>query len=343
VQGSACHRLCVVRWKFRYRSLAKTSTHPIESCGARDGGVLLGVSIEAGKQLECSSLHDVSYEPGCDTPCVYVQTRSYSDSNAEELNPTATETQGYPSKGAEDKETSRMFKLECHQKELDQCSIDMKRLISRNTFNTKTRSYKGFSEQYVLEVLEHYPSHQDKKSIEETIQPQDHLGIYGPEALTYIVPQGLTCKSHKNFHSSQDARLQDAPEAMGKFSSHIQVQVQMTRPKEANGNSQDSGYSTAPEAMIKFGQMSPPSQSLAISLFTQDARTQYAPEDLDFFSSCDQVQEQMTCPKESKGNSQDSSYSTTPEAMFKFGQTIPPSPALAISLITHNARTQDAC
>jgi hypothetical protein len=26
VQGSACHRLCVVRWKVRYRSLAKKTT-----------------------------------------------------------------------------------------------------------------------------------------------------------------------------------------------------------------------------------------------------------------------------------------------------------------------------
>jgi hypothetical protein len=126
-------------------------------------GILLGVSIEAGKQAECSSPHDVSYEPGCDAPCVYVRTKSYSDTNAEELDPTATETQGDPSKGAEYKETARTFNLECHQKELDQCSIDIKRLIARNTFKTKTGSYEGFSEQYVLEVLEQSPSHQDKK------------------------------------------------------------------------------------------------------------------------------------------------------------------------------------
>jgi hypothetical protein len=115
----------------------------------------------------------------------------------------------------------------------------------------------------------------------------------------------------------------------------------MTRSKEAKGNSQDSGYSTAPEAMIKFGQMSPPSQFLVISLFTQYARTQDAPEALEFVSY-DQFQEQMTCPKEAKGNSQDSRYSTMPEAMVKFGQTIPPYPALSISLITHDAITQDA-
>jgi hypothetical protein len=82
------------------------------------------------------------------------------------LAPTATETQGDPSKGAEYEETARMFKLECHQKELYQCSIDMKRLIARNTFKTKTGSYEGFPEQYVQEVLEKFTSHQDKKPME---------------------------------------------------------------------------------------------------------------------------------------------------------------------------------
>jgi hypothetical protein len=70
---------------------------------------------------------------------------------------------------------------------------------------------------------------------------------------------------------------------MGKFSSHEQVQVHMTCPKEAKENSQESGYSTTPEAMVKFGKMSPPYQCLAISLFNQDTRTQDAPEALDFF------------------------------------------------------------
>jgi hypothetical protein len=68
--------------------------HPtINSRGGREGWVSLGVSIVAGNQLECSSPHDVSYETGCDTPCVYARTKSYSDTNAEELAPTATETQ----------------------------------------------------------------------------------------------------------------------------------------------------------------------------------------------------------------------------------------------------------
>jgi hypothetical protein len=178
--------------------------------------------------------------------------------------------------------------------------------------------------------------------MEVTRQPQYHLFITGPEALANTGSQGLPCQSHKTFHSSQDTMLQDAPEAMGNFYSHEQVQVQITFPKEANGNSQDSGYSTALEDMVKFGKMSPPSHSLAISLFTQDARTQDAPEAIEKNSSHEQVQEQMTCRKEAKGNSQDSSYSTMPEAMVKFGQTIPPSPSLAISLITQDFKTRDA-
>jgi hypothetical protein len=54
------------------------------------------------------------------------------------------------------------------------------------------------------------------------------------------------------------------------------MQEQMTCPNESNGSSQDPGYNTAPEAMVPFGQMSPPSQSLAISIFSQDARKQDA-------------------------------------------------------------------
>jgi hypothetical protein len=116
--------------------------HPtINSRGAQEGWVSLGVSIEADNQLKCSSPRDVRYEPVYDAPCVYVQTKSYSDTNAEELAPTTTETQGDPSKGAEDEETARTFKLECHKKELDQCSRDMKQSIARDTFKTKTGSY----------------------------------------------------------------------------------------------------------------------------------------------------------------------------------------------------------
>jgi hypothetical protein len=116
----------------------------------------------------------------------------------------------------------------------------------------------------------------------------------------------------------------------------------MTFPKEAKGNSQYSGYSTAPEAMVKFGQMSPPSQALAISLITQDVRTQDAPEAMVKFSSHEQVQEQMNLPKEAHGISQESRYNTAPEAMFDYGQTSPPSQALATSPFTQGARNHDA-
>jgi hypothetical protein len=96
--------------------------HPtINYHGGWEGCVSPGVSIEAGNQLECSSLCDFSNEPDCDAPCIYARTKSYSDTSAEELAPTATETQGDPSKGVEDEENSRNFKLKCHKMELDQC------------------------------------------------------------------------------------------------------------------------------------------------------------------------------------------------------------------------------
>jgi hypothetical protein len=50
----------------------KKHPHPtINSRGGWEGWVSLGVSIEASKQLECSGLHAISYEPGCDAPSVY--------------------------------------------------------------------------------------------------------------------------------------------------------------------------------------------------------------------------------------------------------------------------------
>jgi hypothetical protein len=136
--------------------------HPtINSHGGREGLVSLVVSVEAGNKLECSSTHDVSYELGYNAQCVYAQKKSYSDTNAEELAPTATETQGDPSKGAEDEETERTFKLKCHKKELDQYSICMKRLIARDTFKANTGRYEGFSEHYVPEFPEQVPSCHD--------------------------------------------------------------------------------------------------------------------------------------------------------------------------------------
>jgi hypothetical protein len=175
--------------------------------------------------------------------------------------------------------------------------------------------------------------------MEETRRTQDQLGITGPEAMAKTGKQGVPFQSHKTFTSSQDARTQDAPEAMVKFSSGEQLQEQMTFPKEAKGSSQDSGYSTVSEAMVKFGQMSPPSQALSIRLCTQDART---PEAMVKCSSHEKLQEQMTFPKEANGISQDTGYNTAPEAMVKFGQTSPPSQDLAVSLFTQDVRNQDA-
>jgi hypothetical protein len=256
--------------------LQKHPHHPIGSCGARDGGVLLGVSIEDSNQHECLSPRDVSYTAGCDSPCVYAQTKSYFDTNAEEWSPTATETQGDPSKGAEDEEIVKMFNIECHKKELEQCSIDTKRLIGRDTFKAKTGSYEGFSEHYVMEVLEQFPSHQYKAPTVETRRPQDQLYITGPEDMVETGIQGVLFQSQKTFTLSQDDRTQDAPEAMVKISSREKLQERMNFPKEANGISQDPGYITAPEAMVQFGKMSTPSQALAISLLMKDARNQDA-------------------------------------------------------------------
>jgi hypothetical protein len=59
-------------------------------------------------------------------------------------------------------------------------------------------------------------------------------------------------------------------------------------------------------------------------------------------SSREQVQEQMTCPKEARVISQNSGYNTVPESMVKFGQTNPPTQALATNPFTQDAKTQDA-
>jgi hypothetical protein len=84
----------------------------------------------------------------------------------------------------------------------------MKRLIARNIVNTKTGIYEGFSEQYLQEVLEKKTSHQGKKPMEDTREPQDLLGIIGSEAISTTGPHGLPFKAHNTFHSSQYARLQ---------------------------------------------------------------------------------------------------------------------------------------
>jgi hypothetical protein len=90
--------------------------------------------------------------------------------------------------------------------------------------------------------------------------------------------QGVLFQSQNNVTSSQDSRTRDGPEAMVKISFHEKLQEQMTFPKEANGISQDPGYSTAPEAMVRFGKTSPPSPALATSLLNQDVRNQDVPD-----------------------------------------------------------------
>jgi hypothetical protein len=126
------------------------------------------------------------------------------------------------------------------------------------------------------------------------------------------------------------------------FGSNEQMQEQMPFPKEAKGNSQDSGYSTTPEAMVKFGQTMSPSPPLAISLSPQDAKAHNVSEDMVKLSSHEQVQEQMTLPKEAHGFYQESRYNSAPEAMVKYGQMSPPYQALATSPFTRYARNQDA-
>jgi hypothetical protein len=131
----------------------------------------------------------------------------------------------------------------------------------------------------VPEVLEHFFTfHQDKPPTVETRRPQDQLYITGPEAVAKTGTQVVLFQSQMMFASSQDTRTHDAPEAMVKKSSRQQMQEQMDFPKEANGSSQDPGYSTAPEAMVQIGKTIPPSQPLAISLFAQESRNKDAPE-----------------------------------------------------------------
>jgi hypothetical protein len=85
------------------------------------------------------------------------------------------------------------------------------------------------------------PSRQETHGINNTTsRPIWHHWV-GGSGQNWTTGQGLPFKSHKTFTSSQDARIQDAPEAMGIFSSHEQVQEQITFPKEAKGNPQDPG------------------------------------------------------------------------------------------------------
>jgi hypothetical protein len=75
-------------------------------------------------------------------------------------------------------------------------------------------------------------------------------------------------QAQSNCTYCQDARTQDAPEAMSIFFPPEQSLVQMILSKEATELPQDSGYSTAPEAMVQFEQTSPSSHALASRLST---------------------------------------------------------------------------
>jgi hypothetical protein len=86
--------------------------------------------------------------------------------------------------------------------------------------------------------------------------------------------QGLPIKSQMICISVQDARNQDAPEAIEKFSSH----QLMNYPKAVNGDHQDQLCTIGPEAAVKFGKQSTAPQSQVLSLSVQDYRNQDAPE-----------------------------------------------------------------
>jgi hypothetical protein len=208
---------------------------------------------------------------------VYARAKSYSDTNGEQWAPTATETQGDPSKGEVDEETIKAFKTECYKKELGTCSEDQKWMTARDKFKAKTGSYEGFVH-HVTEDLQLTSYQETVKSIVETRRLQGQDCNTGPEAQDKTGTQGLLIQEHMNFTSSQYARTQGAPEAMSKFSPPRPPLVQMIISKEATELSQDSGYSPAPEAMVKCGQMSPPSHALASILSNKKIRTQDAPE-----------------------------------------------------------------
>jgi hypothetical protein len=155
--------------------------HSIGSCGARDGGVLLGVGILTIGH-ECSRPHDVSYEPGCDNDlCVIVGTKSYSDTNTEEWAPSTTETQGDPSKETEYEIMIYELKVESYQKEMELWTGDTKFITSRETFKANTVRYVGCTAKYVPEGMEKVISHQvmDPHKAGKG-GPQYQLGITGP-------------------------------------------------------------------------------------------------------------------------------------------------------------------
>jgi hypothetical protein len=86
--------------------------------------------------------------------------------------------------------------------------------------------------------------------------------------------QGLPIQPQMICIFAQDARNQDAPEAVEKLSSHQLMNV----PKAVNGGPQDQFCTSGPEALVKFGKQSNSPQSQVLILSVQDARNQDAPE-----------------------------------------------------------------
>jgi hypothetical protein len=126
-------------------------------------------------------------------------------------------------------------------------------------------------------------------------------------------------------------------EVLEQFTSH-----QDKAPTGETRRPQDQLCITGPEDMAKTGIQGVLFQSHKTFTLSQDARTQDTPEAMVKTSSHEQLQEQMTFPKEANRISQDPGYSTALETMVQFGQTSPPPQSLAISLFNQDDRNQDA-
>jgi hypothetical protein len=284
--------------------------HYIGSCGARDGGVLLGVRILTIGH-ECSMPHYVIYEPDYDNDlCVTVGTKSYSEKNAEEWAMETTETQGDISKEMKYEVIIRELKAESHQKEIELWAGDTKWITARATFKAKTGIHTRFTAQYVPKDMKEVAYHQ-------VMDPhkagngghQDQLGITGQEAIVESWKKGTHGQSQMIHDYVQDVRHWDAPEAMKKFSSH-----QMTdSPKELKGGLQDQLRITGLEDMVEYWKKGKQVQTQMIINLVQDSRSQDAPEAMEKLLS----HQVMYSPKAGKGGPQEQLCITGPEATVK--------------------------
>jgi hypothetical protein len=249
--------------------------HPIGSCGARDGGVLVGGKITAGGH-ECSRPHDVSYESGCDNDlCVIAGTIFYSDKNAEEWAPEFAETQGDPSKGKEYEVMIKELKAKSHQKYMELWAGDTKQITARATFKGNTGIHVGFPAQYVPEDMKEVASHQVTDPHKAgNVGHQYQLGITGTDAMVVSWKKGTYGQSQIIRDSVQVVRHQDAPEAMDKFSSH-----QMTdSPKAGKGGLQDKLHNNGSEAMVESWKKGKQVPTQMIINHVRDGRSQDASE-----------------------------------------------------------------